>query len=145
MLRKAVGDALAHVLAGIGVGIERYLVGITEGSQVVDTPHMVVVLMRDEYTVDAPEVCPGPIALLWRPVAMEVNRQHLLTEVGTAVHKEVGGWGLYQGTAAQVMVARVSAPANTALATNHGCAATGASAKKSYFHRYGVCPRREGR
>ena len=76
---------------------------------------------------------------------MEVDGEHLLTEVGAAVHKEVGGGGLYQGTAAQVMVAWVSAPANTTLATNHGCAATGASAKKSYFHRYGVCPHREGR
>ena len=69
VLGKAVGQHLQHALAGYGVGIDVNFAKLTVGAHVVESAHVVVVGMGDEYAVDTAK---------WL-------RHDLLAEVGPAV------------------------------------------------------------
>jgi len=75
MLNKAVGQSLLKVFGCVWVGIEVDGFGIGQGTQVIDSAHMVVVFMGDEAGVNG---------------TFESNSKHLLSEVGAAVDEDAG-------------------------------------------------------
>lgn len=108
--------------------------GITERAQIINATNMVVMFVGNQDSVNASQICMRPAALLNRAIAMEVDRRHLLTEVRTAIHKEIGALCLDESSTTSTMITRIGTLTNRALATNHGDATTGASAKESYLH-----------
>ena len=70
---KAVGQALAKVTAGIVVGIKGKVVLEGKGAKVINATNMVVVLMRDEDSIER---------------LLHLDAEHLFAEVGATVDKE---------------------------------------------------------
>lgn len=53
MLRKTIGHTLTLVFQTNGIAIDGDFAKDAKGAQVVDTPNMVVVFMREEHSADA--------------------------------------------------------------------------------------------
>ncbi len=110
MLGKDVWHRRVETVNSLTVGIDRDVAEGAEGAEVVKTPYMVVVDVRQQDTVDAPERL----------------AQHLLADVGAAVYENACRGRLDKGAAAVAVVARVKATADGAVASYNrhtaGCA-----------------------
>lgn len=91
VLGKTIRQHLQHRLTGLRVGIDVDLTKLTVRTDIIHTPHVVVMGMGDEDTVDA----------------TERKRHDLLAEVWTAVNEQTRGFRLDQRRTAQSLVVRV--------------------------------------
>ena len=95
---------MAQPLAGVFVGIDFQIGQPAEGSQVVDTPYMVVVNVRYQNAIN----------LFVR------HRKYLLAEVGAAIYQYACGFGLKQCRRAQSFILGIGALAHLACTANDG-------------------------
>lgn len=93
--REAVWDAFEEVVGTELLGIDIDIAEDAVWAQVVESTHMVVVLMGDEYGIEA----------------AKLHAEHLLTEVGTAVDEYAAVIDIDEGAATQAFVAWVCAGA----------------------------------
>jgi hypothetical protein len=70
------------MLAGKGIGIDGHIMDVAEGTQVVYSTYMVIMFVGNQDGIKG---------------LTEVYTQHLLAEIGAAVHKDVGIAFLYEG------------------------------------------------
>ena len=77
---KEIGQALAQVLTSKSVSIDIDITKTTEGTQVIDTARMVIVLVSEQYAI--------------QPV--EWHAQHLFAEVGPTVYQYTSLIGLHK-------------------------------------------------
>lgn len=98
--REAIGHARHEMVDAELLGIDVDVAKDAERTKIVKTTHMVIVLVGDEYCVQG----------------TEIDRQHLLTEVGTAIDKDALAMHIDDGRATQSPVARVAAGAHFAWA-----------------------------
>ena len=104
MFGKTIGNATPQPLRRVVLCIKGDFTQAAERTQVIDTSHMVVMLMRDEHPVNG----------LKRKV------HHLLPEVGSAVNQDTRVVRLHQGRRTQTLVVRVIRPTHLAGASDLG-------------------------
>lgn len=112
MLRKTIGHALTLVFQTKGIAIDGDFAKDAKGAQIIDTPDMVVVFMREEHGTDA---------------AKMVEREYLLAEIWAAVDQDTfAAVGLNPCGSAEPFVARVCRGAHLAATTHLRYARAGA-------------------
>ena len=119
VLGKTVRQHLQHALTGYGVSIHVNLPELTIGSDIIHSPHVVVVRMGYQYAVN-------PAKRL---------RQYLFAKVGTCVHQQSCLLSLHQYRAAQTLVLRVRTLTHPALTAYHRHATRCSRTKKRYSHQ----------
>ena len=105
VLGKAIGDAFAKVLRHVGFGIHGDITESAERTEVVQAPHMVVMLMGDQDRINRLEI---------------VQTVHLLPEIGTTIHQDTNAVYFNQTGTTQAVVPRILARTNRTSATDFG-------------------------
>ena len=92
VFRKTVGDALLQMCGAEVFGIDIHIAEDAQGAEIVQSAYVVIVLVRDEYGVDGPEV----------------KGEHLLAEVRSAVYQDAfPAVAFHQGRCPQPAVVQV--------------------------------------
>ena len=98
---ETIRDALKEMVDAKLFGIDIYIAKYAVWTQVIQSAHMVVVLMSNEDRIER----------------AELYVEHLLTKVGTAVYKYVAAMVLNKSRTAETLVFRVGRRAHVAMAT----------------------------